>query len=187
MPKRRCKQCGDSFLALKGEIRSFCSVDCGFKLANKNIKKAKQMAYKNKTRELKKKKEADKSLKRLCVELQVLVNKYIGLRDKGKPCISCGALAGESGHFYSIGSKYQCSRFRFNLINIHRQCGYCNQHLSGNPLEYRKGLIERYGESYLDDIEEFKRMADSGEEKRLTKEEVRSMKTEFRLMIKEIE
>jgi hypothetical protein len=38
----------------------------------------------------------------------------------------------------------------FNMHNCHSQCVHCNRHLSGNVVEYRKGLIDRIG---LDKVE----------------------------------
>jgi hypothetical protein len=34
---------------------------------------------------------------------------------------------------------------RFVEDNAHGQCKYCNNHLSGNHVEYRKRLVERIG------------------------------------------
>jgi endogenous inhibitor of DNA gyrase (YacG/DUF329 family) len=72
-------------------------------------------------------------------------NAYIRLRDEGKPCISCGKpirLKRNAGHYLSVGSHPE---LRFNEFNINLQDERCNSYLSGNSVEYRKGLIERYG------------------------------------------
>ena len=77
-------------------------------------------------------------------ELQILVNKFIRLRDKDKGCISCGQSLNtkfDAGHFRSVGS---CPELRFNEENIHGQCVYCNQHLHGNLIQYRNHNINIY-------------------------------------------
>ena len=78
-------------------------------------------------------------------ELQYFFNKYIRLRDLGKPCISCGRpLRGkyDAGHFYSVGAY---PNLRFNEDNVHGQCVYCNQHKHGNVSEYVINLPLRIG------------------------------------------
>ena len=70
---------------------------------------------------------------------QKAFNAYIRARDYGKPCISSGRLY---SHYRSIGS---ASHLRFNLLNCHSQSVKDNRDLSGNIVEYRKGLIDRIG------------------------------------------
>lgn len=75
-------------------------------------------------------------------------NKYIRLRDRNKPCISCGAEPGTfkltCGHFITAGT---CTALEFDELNCHGQCWFnCNKNKSGNIVEYRKGLRERFGE-----------------------------------------
>jgi len=74
---------------------------------------------------------------------QIVFNKFIRERDKDKGCISCGSQVTQAGHFYSQGHH---SALRFNEINVNGQCIRCNCFLHGNLLNYRSGLIKRYGE-----------------------------------------
>ena len=79
------------------------------------------------------------------IELQRTFNKYIRLRDKGKPCISCGRPLREkydAGHCYSVGAY---PNLRFNEDNVHGQCVACNQHKHGNVSEYVINLPLRIG------------------------------------------
>ena len=108
-------------------------------------KRLKLTERKKKTKEIK---ESLKTKKDYEKELETVVNKYIRLRDKDKPCISCNKPAGSykitAGHYYPAGSY---KNIRFDLDNIHGQCWYnCNKNRHGNLIEYRKGLIERIGE-----------------------------------------
>lgn len=78
---------------------------------------------------------------------QKAVNRYVNLRDRDKPCISCDKPAAAGGvrnasHFKSVGSN---SALRFHLWNIHSSCYRCNCELSGNLGEYYPRLIERIG------------------------------------------
>ncbi|WP_409072269.1 recombination protein NinG, partial [Klebsiella quasipneumoniae] len=91
-------------------------------------------------------------------EAQSAFNRYIRIRDEGKPCVSCGSpLIGKSN--YLTGSAIDASHYRsrgaashlkFNVFNVHSACTRCNRQLSGNAVEYRIHLIERIG---LDRVE----------------------------------
>ena len=75
---------------------------------------------------------------------QQVFNKYIRLRDAGKNCISCNkpALKENAGHYYNANNHWNV---RFNELNVHLQCEYCNTFLSGNLIEYRNNLINKIG------------------------------------------
>jgi hypothetical protein len=79
---------------------------------------------------------------------------YIRKRDTGLPCISCGSRnVTDGGHYYSAGNY---PALEFNANNVHGQCRKCNMFLSGNLIEYRKGLIEKIG---CDGVEELDTLA----------------------------
>jgi gamma-glutamylcyclotransferase (GGCT)/AIG2-like uncharacterized protein YtfP len=68
---------------------------------------------------------------------------WIRKRDEGQPCISCGSYnVHDAGHYYSAGHH---PALEFDEDNVHGQCRRCNSFLSGNLIEYRKGLINRIG------------------------------------------
>lgn len=80
-------------------------------------------------------------------------NSLVILRDKDLPCISCGRVHSEvwhAGHYRSRGS---APHLALDLRNIHKQCPQCNMHLHGNLIEYRKGLVQRMGESFVIELE----------------------------------
>ena len=105
--------------------------------------------------ETKKRKQDLKTNSELLREAQRAFNKYIRLRDHDQPCISCGridAVKWDAGHYRSVGSS---SHLRFNENNVHKQCARpCNSDLSGNIIEYRKGLIKRIGLKKVLELEE---------------------------------
>jgi hypothetical protein len=78
-------------------------------------------------------------------ELQTVVNKFIRLRDKDEPCISCGRFHSGQWHAGHYRSRGACPELRFNEDNIHKQCAPCNTHKSGNQAEYRIRLIQKIG------------------------------------------
>lgn len=89
-------------------------------------------------------------LPRLKQKAQDAFNKWIRERDKDKGCISCGADVSEAGHYFSAG---HYSALRFNEVNTNGQCTRCNCFLSGNLIRYRQGLVKRYGEKKVNELE----------------------------------
>lgn len=90
------------------------------------------------------------SIPALTKKAQVVFNSWIRARDKDKGCISCGKEVTEAGHYFSTG---HYSALRFNEINTNGQCTRCNCFLSGNLIKYRQGLVKRYGEQKVIDLE----------------------------------
>lgn len=112
----------------------------------------------------------------LCSKVQANVNAYLRAVDSmhGYGCVSCpSSSVHHAGHFYHAGSKWQCSRFRFSHIIIHGQCISCNHFSGGGNVEgYTEGIKSRYGEDYLLRMRELKNIAERGELKPLSREEV---------------
>ena len=98
--------------------------------------------------ETRKKKQAMKTVRQLLAEAQVYCNRYILILDAGKPCISCGntrPVKYDAGHLVHVGSDPH-SPIRFHRFNLNRQCSmHCNQNLSGNAINYQKGLVDKIG------------------------------------------
>ena len=88
-----------------------------------------------------------KSLPVLLRLAQASFNKWIRQRDRFSGCISCGATVTEAGHYYSQGHH---SALRFSEVNTNGQCSRCNRWLHGNLINYRNGLLSRYGKQELD-------------------------------------
>lgn len=88
-------------------------------------------------------------------ELQILVNRYVNLRDSGCNCISCDTpnigIKRDASHFWSQGGN---PSVRFDLDNIHSSCVHCNRDKHGNLLEYRPRLIKKIGRKRFDALEQ---------------------------------
>lgn len=89
-------------------------------------------------------------------------NKYVRLRDtvaKGWGyCCSCGKIVvnGDAGHFIGKGFGGR-SGVRYDERNINLQCRNCNRFHEGNKLEYRKFMLDRYGQDVIDELERLHR------------------------------
>lgn len=90
-------------------------------------------------------------LQKLLKRTQDKFNEYIRLRDKEKGCISCQGEVEQAGHYFSQGHH---SALRYNEKNTNGQCRRCNLFLHGNLINYRKGLVARYGEKEVLKLEQ---------------------------------
>ena len=91
-----------------------------------------------------------KSISSLIKLATLKFNAFIRERDKGKGCISCQGKVTEAGHYLSAGHN---AHVRFNEMNVNGQCTRCNRWLHGNLIEYRKGLVKRYGHEKVELLE----------------------------------
>jgi hypothetical protein len=113
---------------------------------------------------------------------QQVFNKWINLRDKGLPCISCDKpITGRvnASHFWNANNHYNV---RFNEDNVHSSCITCNQFLSGNLLEYRTRLISKIGKQRFNILE-----AESKQTRKFTIEELKEIIAIYKKKIKEYE
>ena len=116
-------------------------------------------------------------------EAQAVVNKFIRLRDADLPCISCGRHHQgqyQAGHYLSVGARPE---LRFEELNINKQCAPCNNHLSGNIVKYRQGLLEKVGPEVVEYLEgphapKFYRIDDFKEIKALYTQKVKELEKE---------
>lgn len=170
--KLKCKFCSEyqeREKVVKTPYGNFCSKDHALAFVDKKlerdkqkklnkIKRDKENKEKAERADLRARKESLKTAGDYIKEAQVAVNKYIRMRDYGKPCISCGALpvqkAGgtiDAGHYRSRGA---ASHLRFNILNIHGQCVSCNRYKSGNAVDYRINLIDKIGLELVEALEQ---------------------------------
>lgn len=148
--KRRCLNCKKYFPVSEGMI-----LPVGYLHNDKCV-----MEYSRKMR-VKHEKQSDAAAKKKfratdrsfhVKKAQSLFNKFIRLRDEGNNCISCGKPPKKknAGHYKSRGSYPE---LKFEPLNCHLQCEYCNTHLSGNLSHYRVNLISKIGIDKVDWLE----------------------------------
>jgi hypothetical protein len=113
-------------------------------------------------------------------EAQAVFNAWIRERDRDQPCISCGRFhtgAYDAGHYRSVGAQ---PALRFHEDNCHKQCVPCNQHKSGNVVEYRLGLIARIGAERVAFLEQEHAPA------KLTIEDAKQIKAHYAAKLREL-
>lgn len=173
---KKCKVCQKEFTPFNS-LQKVCSSNCAIQLAKKQKKIKDQKEWQ---KEKKERKEKLMSHSDWLQVLQVTFNAFIRERDKGLPCISCGTLKGQfhAGHYRSVGA---FPELRFNEDNVHIQCATCNNYLSGNLIEYRKGLIKKIGVDKVEALENFNQsnkmtIAEIKEKISLYKEKIKQLK-----------
>ena len=132
---RKCKECKRWFTPER-ERQEVCNEICAELYLPTKMAKDKRKA-------IKQFRETDKAV--LIKVAQQVFNKYIRKRDELLPCISCGHTGNRqrhAGHFRPTGRNAQ---LRFNEDNCHSQCSICNNHLSGNLVQYRDALTIKIG------------------------------------------
>lgn len=169
---KACAVCLKAFTPAR-PLQAVCSPRC----AHRKVKLTKE----KERAEVKKRREAIKTIPQLIREAQVEFNAYIRARDKDQPCICCGRTADDkdlltgsrwdAGHYRSTGS---ASHLRFDERNCHRQLVRCNRHGAGRAVDYRIGLIARIG---LADVEALEA---SNTPHKWTREELIAIKEEYR-------
>lgn len=150
-----CKVCDGTYQRLR-PMQKVCSPVCAMNHSRELTKKKAEREAKAERKADKAKLDAMRTKPQLTKLAQTAFNAFIRARDAGKPCISCGVTLGnepnsyDAGHYRSVGS---APHMRFVEDNCHGQCKHCNNHLAGNHVEYRKGLLARIGPRNVELIE----------------------------------
>ena len=143
--QKKCKVCREPFKPF-ASTHVACSLACALALAKESAAKERRAEYKAAKERLKTRGDYLK-------ECQQAFNAWIRERDYAEPCISCGRHhTGQyhAGHYLTVGAHPE---LRYHPDNCHKQCAPCNNHLSGNIVEYRKGLLAKIGPERLEWLE----------------------------------
>ena len=185
MKPKKCKACKQPFAPAR-PLQCACSPGCALELV---ILARAREELKEKKAERRKDAQTRARLKtkpQLTKEAQREFNRYIRLRDANQGGICCGQPLGEgsigggydAGHYRSVGS---APHLRFDERNVHAQRKRCNRYGAGRAVEYRAGLITRYGLEFVESIE-----ADQTP-KHHTREDLIAIRDEYRRKAKELE
>ncbi|WP_122439744.1 recombination protein NinG [Pseudomonas viridiflava] len=177
--KCRAPECGASFVPQKlGQ--AVCSPACAIIDAPRNQAKARKALAQVERREIKIRKEALKSRSDHMKDTQQAFNEWVRHRDASLPCVSCGRHHEgkyDAGHYRTVGSN---PALRFEPMNCHKQCVPCNQHKSGNVVEYRLELVRRIGIVNVEWLE------GPHEPQKYTIEELKALTGKYRALTREL-
>jgi hypothetical protein len=141
--------------------KNWHSDDCALVIALDKLAKQKAAKAKKERADDRAKRATFKRRPAYVAEAQTAFNAFIRERDKDLPCICCGsfkasgekALHGggwDAGHYISRG---HASHLRFDERNVHKQRKGCNKPGGSTRAKYRAGLVRRYGEQYVAELE----------------------------------
>lgn len=172
MRPKTCPSCRNKFEPVR-PLQVACSIECA-------IVHTKQLKDKRERKERLERKAKLKTRRDWMREAQIVFNRFIRLRDADRPCISCGTVDAkwDAGHYRSVGSN---PALRFSELNVHKQCAQCNQHKSGNAVEYRIGLVARIGIAAVEWLE------GPHEPKHYSIDDLKQIKADYTRMAKELE
>ncbi len=175
MKTRKCKYCKAQFQPYTTLQKNCFEPDC----VTAWIQETKEKNWKRKKAKLK----MDLMTLSDYIKLaQQVFNKWINLRDKGLPCISCDKPINgrvNASHYFNANNHWNV---RFNEFNVHSSCITCNQYLSGNLIEYRSRLINKIGIEQLTLLE-----LEANKTRKFTIEELKQIINTYKLKIKQHE
>lgn len=167
---RKCKYCLERYTPKYSTTEPCPKYECRLQHLEANVTKINRA---NKATA----KDSIKSYAQRLGEAKKVFQKWIRLRDKDKPCISCGSISStvwDGGHFKKA-ELY--SGVIFHEYNVNIQCGKCNRFLGGNELNYRTGLIAKIGEQAVLNLEH---LAEMSRMKKYTNEELEEIKIKYK-------
>lgn len=160
------------------------SYQCQVTYATAHALKSQEKRAKQERKETRERKEKIKTRSQWMKEAQVEFNRFIRLRDAGKPCICCGHPLGQVG---TVGGGYDCGHYRsvgsaphlrFDERNAHAQRKQCNRYGSGRAVDYRIGLIDRIGIVAVEALEADQTV------KKYTIDDLKAIRNKYRLLCK---
>jgi hypothetical protein len=178
---KKCKNpvCDVSFPPRRlGQV--VCSPACAVALVLVKREQERKSLAQLERRAIKAAKERIKSRSQHMKEAQVAFNAWVRLRDAGLPCVSCGRHHNgqwHAGHYRTVGGSPE---LRFEPLNVWRQCAPCNNHQSGNIVNYRIELVKRIGEEKVAWLE------GPHQPRKYTIEELKTIKAEYRAKAREL-
>ena len=154
--KKKCRNadCGQEFVAQR-PMQVACGIPCAMALSRKAREREEAKARREERAKQRAAKARIKARSDYAREAQAVINRYARLRDRLEGCISCDKPASWQGQWHAshFRSRGAAPHLRFHLWNIHKACSICNNHKSGNLIEYRAGLIKKYGAAKVEWLE----------------------------------
>lgn len=141
---RKCRECGERYMPMS-TTQTACSPRCALALAPKLREQKRRADEREKKAARRAAREKIKTRSEHLREAQQAFNAMIRERDRDLPCISCGRHhEGQyhAGHYRTVGANPE---LRFEPLNAHKQCAPCNNHKSGDIVNYRINLVQKVG------------------------------------------
>lgn len=179
-PKKcRVAACRASFVPSRMG-QAVCSPACALIDGPRHAPKARKALADIERKDIKVRKEKLKSRADHAKDTQQSFNEWVRLRDADLPCVSCGRHHDgqyHAGHYRTVAAN---PAIRFEPLNVHKQCAPCNNHKSGDIVNYRIELVKRIGAEAVEWLE------GPHEPKKYTVEQLKAMTAEYRAKTREL-
>lgn len=180
--RKRCPVCRVMFTKTRDSQAVCGDIECAitYGKSEKGQASAKKALADVGRRDIKVRKEKLKSRADHLKDTQQAFNAWVRARDADLPCISCGRHHDgqyHAGHYRTVGANPE---LRYEPLNAWKQCAPCNNHLSGNLINYRSSLLQRIGEEKVTWLE------GPHEAKKYTVQELKAMTADYRAKTKEL-
>ena len=180
--RKRCPCCRVMFVRTR-DTQAVCGeIECA--IAHSKSEKGQATARKALSelgrKELRASKDRIKTKGQYMREAQAAFNAWVRARDASQPCISCGRHHDgkyDAGHYRTVGSN---PALRFEPLNCHKQCVPCNQHKSGDIVNYRISLVLRIGQDKVDWLE------GPHEPQRYTIDDLKAIRADYKARLKQL-
>ena len=178
---KKCRNaaCRSEFVPAR-PMQNACSITCAIAINETNKARASRDEAKQERAARRAARERIKTKGDYMRETQAAFNEWIRERDRDLPCVSCGRFhqgQWHAGHYRTVGANPE---LRFNPLNVHKQCAPCNNHKSGDIVNYRINLVQRIGADQVEWLE------GPHEPQRYTIDELKALKASFRAMTRSL-
>lgn len=160
--------------------QSVCSPICALAIKDVHKERARKALAQVERKAIKAAKERIKSRGDYLREAQTAFNAWVRERDAQLPCVSCGRHhqgQWHAGHYRTVAGSPE---LRFEPLNVWKQCAPCNNHKSGDIVNYRLELVRRIG------AEQVAWLEGPHEPKRYTIEDLKAIAAEYRAKLREL-
>lgn len=176
---KKCRVCRETFTPRKA-LQVVCSPNCALLHAKRQGEKERKSLAQIERKAIREAKERVKPRSEYMKEAQSVFNAWVRERDQALPCISCGRHhqgQWHAGHYRTVGSSPE---LRFEPLNVWKQCAPCNNHKSGDIVNYRIELVRRIGAEQVEWLE------GRHEAKRYSIEDLKAITAEYRAKLREL-
>ena len=180
--RKRCPSCRVMFVPARSGQAVCGEIECA--IAHSKSEKGQATARKALSelgrKELRASKDRMKTNGQYMREAQAAFHAWVRARDASQPCISCGRHHEgkyDAGHYRTVGSN---PALRFEPLNCHKQCVPCNQHKSGDIVNYRISLVLRIGQDKVDWLE------GPHEPRRYTIDDLKAIRADYKARLKQL-
>ncbi len=176
---KKCRVCTETYTPSK-PLQVVCSPSCALLHAAKKRERERKALGQIERKAIREAKEKNKPRSAYMKKAQAAFNAWVRERDADQSCISCGRHhqgQWHAGHYRTVAGSPE---LRFEPLNVWKQCAPCNNHKSGDIVNYRLELVRRIGAEMVEWLE------GRHEPKRYTIDDLKEIKSKYTAMAREL-